>query len=508
MFVQRLYVASSVNAAARLPLQRLYPWNMVLCKPVCSDKRMIAHSIDVEDEEVATATSFAELKVDDRLLSYLPGTIQQPTEVQIAAIPPILEGKNVAIQSHTGSGKTLSYLLPVMTRAIRRAEASWKSASRRTRADAAHVQAVIVTPNRELAMQIVRVAESLLSKDSKNLVQQCIGGANFVRQREALRFHRPVIVVGTPGRLAELSRDGALQSHNVNILVLDEADQLLAPQFREEMSRIAEHTGKKATDGRQTIVVSATLTPKVLAYLQQWCPDPEQIFIGVHKEEEDTIVGGRKHAPKSYTPVWGWSGNDGATSSRVFGGEYERTSSSAGGFRTSDAGAAVAMPPQLKHFFVPSSPQHKVDVVRRAIHAMGAQRVLIFMNFQHRLKDTEAKLAAKRMAVKSLHGELTKQERANTLNAFKSGKLQALVVSDVAARGLDIPECDAVIHLELPSDPSHYAHRAGRTGRAGRPGAVVSIISGGEKFVIEKFGKKLGVDIAEAEVTFGDMRLK
>jgi superfamily II DNA/RNA helicase len=452
--------------------------------------------------------------------------IKDPTQVQIASIPDIVAGKNVAIQSHTGSGKTLAYLLPVLTLAIQKAEEEWANVTRKTAASTGTVQAVIVVPSRELAMQIVRVAQSLLPADARKAVQQCIGGANFLRQKEALKLNKPFLVVGTPGRLAEMSRDGSLQSHGSGILVLDEVDQLLAPQFREEMSRITDHTGKKAVNGRQTIVVSATLTPKVLQHLQGWCPNAQHVYVSGAKNIAASAAGSFSErwqgdddanndgdasssndsssnlesfaSSGTVAPSWGW-GNSQKSNPLA-----ERTSSSAG-FAADAHAAAAAMPPHITHCYISCAPQHKVDTIRKTMHALGIEKALIFMNFQQRLKDTEAKLAAKNMSVGSLHGELTKQQRSSTLAAFRAGKYRALVVSDVAARGLDVFDCDAVIHMELPSDAAHYAHRAGRTGRAGRPGVVVSVVSGGEKFVVDKLAGKLKINIPEVDLSHGEM---
>jgi superfamily II DNA/RNA helicase len=409
-----------------------------------------------------------------------------------------------------------------MSFAVQKAEQEWSLATRKNRASLGQVQAIIVTPSRELAMQIVRVAESLLPDSAKRAVQQCIGGANMLRQRENLKMYKPIVVVGTPGRLAELSRDGALQTHKCPILVLDEADQLLAPQFREEMQRITEHTGKKCDNGRQTIIVSATLTPRVLSLCEVWCPQPRNLFIGavpgpqsVPEDENNTddvdlqltVNGGAAPGTAAADgaeggaaggPSWGW----GIPGSTYIPELNDRRIGSAGGYGNRDAAPAIA--PGLTHLYVKSAPQHRVDTLRKAIHATNAQRVLVFMNFQQRLKDAEQKLAARKMKVASLHGDMSKQERQNTLAGFKNGKYRALLVSDVAARGLDVPDCDAVFNLELPTDAAHYAHRAGRTGRAGKEGIVVTVASGGETFVVEKLGKRLGVNFAEIKLEGGD----
>ena len=434
--------------------------------------------------------------------------INSPTPVQKQAIPTILQGSNTAIQCYTGSGKTLAYLLPVLTISISRAEEEWSKVTRKTAGMAGTVQTVVVVPSRELAMQIVRVAQSILPVQAKQSVQQCIGGANIHRQREALKLNKPIMVVGTPGRLAELSRDGSLQTHRCGILVLDEIDQLLAPQFREEMVRITEHTGKKFEPKRQTVAVSATMTARVLSMCSPWCPKPEQIFIDTDgnrvdapkEEEEERIPSRLEQVAKSQGefPSRGWGDPD-----EVFPEGIPITTGSAGGYGGQIATPSVA--PGLDHVFIFSAPQHKVDALRRVLNATEANKALVFMNFQHRLKDSEARLKAKKIRAASLHGEMTKVERRNALDAFRAGKIQVLLVSDVAARGLDVPDCDAVVNLELPSDPAHYAHRAGRTGRGGRPGTVVSIVTNRERFVVQKFESALGIQIDEVEARFGSI---
>ena len=449
-----------------------------------------------------------DLGVDERLEAGLVAEgIVEPTPVQRVSIPKILSGVNAALQCYTGSGKTLAYLLPALTLAITKSEQEWSKVTRKNRGEAGKVHCMIVVPSRELAMQIVRVAHAVLPPQAKQSVQQCIGGANIHRQRDALKLQKPIMVVGTPGRLAELSRDGSLQTHHCGILIMDEIDQLLAPQFREEMVRITDHTGKKCDGGRQTVVVSATMTARVLAMCSPWCPNPEKIFIDgagnrVEPPKEENVVPRSVLAETARVqgefPSRGWGDPD-----EVFPEGIPITTSSAGGYGGRASTPSIA--PNLAHVYVSSPPQHKVDALRRSLHAVDAQRALVFMNFQHRLKETEAKLKAKKISAASLHGEMTKTERKNALDAFRRGKLRVLLVSDVAARGLDIPECDAVVNLELPSDPSHYAHRAGRTGRAGRDGVVISLVTDRERFVMKKFSDTLGITIDQVENKFGTM---
>ena len=168
-------------------------------------------------------------------------------------------------------------------------------------------------------------------------------------------------------------------------------------------------------------------------------------------------------------------------------------------------GVKESLPPNLQHFYAISKPQHKVDMARKCIHATGAQSIIVFMNHPRRLKDAVFKLEARGIIASSLHGELSKLERTNTLAAFRNRKIRVLVTSEVGARGLDIPDCDLVVNLELPTDMTHYAHRAGRTGRIGRKGTVVSICGENEVFVLKKFQRQLGIHIEQCELIKGGL---
>jgi superfamily II DNA/RNA helicase len=218
-----------------------------------------------ESEDDATPASFRDLGVGAKLARALSSVgIETPSIAQRAAVPAIMKGENVAMQSHTGSGKTLAYLLPIICELFDENTGT-------VRADVGNgVRALVVAPSQELAMQIVRQVERVLGPLGRQITQQAIGGANARRQEEAIRKKRPLIVVGTPGRLAELSRAGILQTHGVRTLVIDEADDLLASNFRRDMARISDHTGKGIPGGRQTVIVSATLKQETLdayAYL-------------------------------------------------------------------------------------------------------------------------------------------------------------------------------------------------------------------------------------------------
>lgn len=415
--------------------------------------------------------------------------LTSPTPVQAVAIPHLLAGYDAAVQSYTGSGKTLAYLLPILSRVGPLQDARCREEGRDAEPADRGVAAVIVAPSRELAMQIVREAERFLGPQHRRVVQQLIGGANQRRQEEGLRQNKPLVVVGTPGRIADISRAGKLHTHGCRFLVLDEADSLFSQQFRLDMLRILEHVGRRraeegasprvaSSDGlprrteRQLILVSATMPVQVLTAAARWGHQPLLLRASGRQELDGAVGGGSSPG-----------------------------SSPAG--RAAVEGVLESLPPNLDHRYVVAEHRHKVDALRRCVHAADARAAIVFMNFSGRLKDTVFKLEARSMSAGCLHGDMDKVARANVLSAFRNGKLRVLVVSEVAARGLDVMECDLVVNLELPTDAAHYVHRAGRTGRLGRGGLVVTICEEREVFVLEKFASRLGLSIARSTLAEG-----
>ncbi|GBG76002.1 hypothetical protein CBR_g21243 [Chara braunii] len=475
------------------------------------------------------STGFEDLKLSPRLAARLQEIgVTRPTDVQVGAIPVLMEGRDAAVQSYTGSGKTLAYLLPLLTRVgplkaeMERAipdELGGESApgnrkqlqAKRAEAGEGKIEAVIVAPSRELGMQIVREIERIVGNEQRHVVQQLIGGASLWRQEEGLKKHKPAIVVGTPGRLADLSRSGRLQTHACKMLVLDEAEELLSPNFKPDMLRILEHVGRRrgisssapssAVRGasalemekksrkseRQLVLVSATMPPSVIAAAGRWGDEAVVVRASMNATEvqpweKAMTKNGRQHDKGS---------NRGPADARE------------GAIGSEESDREVVVPPNIAHWVVVTDGRHKVDAVRRTIHALEAQKVLVFMNFGRRLKDARFKLASRGLTVGCLHGDMGKVERANVLAGFRDGSLRVLLVSDVAARGLDIADCDLVVNLELPTDASHYGHRAGRTGRIGKKGCVVSVCEERESFVVEKFAKRLGITMTRGDVKEG-----
>ncbi|OMO79467.1 hypothetical protein CCACVL1_13661 [Corchorus capsularis] len=450
----------------------------------------VKKALEIESAPFA-AESFPELGLPPLLLERLETAgFTVPTDVQSAAVPTILKGHDVVIQSYTGSGKTLAYLLPILSEVgpLKKKSPNGEAESGKKK----EIEAVIVAPSRELGMQIVREVEKILGPADKRVVQQLVGGANRSRQEEALKKNKPAIVVGTPGRIAEISAAGRLHTHGCRFLVLDEVDELLSFNFREHMHRILEHVGRKAGADprgspvkraeRQTIMVSATVPYSVIRAARNWGCDP-------------LLVQAKRVMPlESFSP---------AEPVNIL--KSTSTSDSSSSMQTQ--AASQSLPPALKHYHCVTKLQHKVDTLRRCVHALDAKSVIAFMNHTKQLKDAVFKLEARGMKAAELHGDLGKLARSTTLKKFKDGELRVLVTNELSARGLDVPECDLVVNLDLPTDSIHYAHRAGRTGRLGRKGTVVTICEEPEVFVVKKLQKQLGVPIPACEFTEGELHV-
>lgn len=450
----------------------------------------VKKTLEIESAPFA-AKSFSELGLPPPLIERLEREgFNVPTDVQSAAIPTILKNHDAVIQSYTGSGKTLAYVLPILSE-VGPLKNNYSSADKET-GKKTEIEAVVVAPSRELAMQIVREVEKLLGPENKRVVQQLVGGANRSRQEEALKKNKPLIVVGTPGRIAEISAAGKLHTHGCRFLVLDEVDELLSFNFRQDIHRILEHVGRRSGADpqgqknslvrwadRRTIMVSATVPFSVVRAARSWACDPLLV------------------QAKSVIPLESLAPGTVNLSSP--------TSSSNSDSNLQHQATVQSLPPALKHYYCVTRLQHKIDTLRRCVHALNAQSVIAFMNHTRQLKDAVFKLEARGMKAAELHGDLGKLGRSTILKKFKSGEVRVLVTNELAARGLDVPECDLVVNLDLPTDSIHYAHRAGRTGRLGRKGTVVTICEEREVFVVKKLQKQLGVPIPACDFTEGKL---
>eukprot|EP00775_Hariotina_reticulata_P006670 gene6670-6894_t len=257
---------------------------------------------------------------------------------------------------------------------------------------------------------------------------------------------------------------------------------------------------------RQTVLVSATLWAGGLVRFKDWCLDPVFVTMGGAAptlSPEVDAGDGVTDVDAGDSKTWGWGakGWEGPASVVQQG---PKTQGMAGG--AEGAALVPTLPPNLEHRYLVASAAHRADAMRRALYALGIEGMALgFMNWQQRLKDVAAKMEAKKITVGQLHGEMSALDRAAVLEGARRGAFQVMLVSDVAARGLDLPQIDVVVNIELPSNAAHYAHRAGRTGRMGAPGMVLTLIAPGERFVVERLSKRLGVPILECHLAAGEL---
>jgi ATP-dependent RNA helicase RhlE len=349
----------------------------------------------------------------------LQAGITAPTPIQQAAIPPAVEGRDVMAQAKTGSGKTLAFLLPMIERALRP-----MASSEGTRLGASGgprrkgPQFLILAPTRELALQI----DTELRKYAPPTVTSLAvyGGTPIERHYRALR-HTPHVVVGTPGRLLDLAGSRHLDLGAVTWLVMDEADQMLDRGFLRDIQRIL---GLLPPE-RQTLLFSATFSTEIQQLAGSMQRNPVRISVDPGISSPSTIT----HAYY------------------VVPAEHSRT--------------------QLVHTLL------------KAVKV--GERSMIFCDQKYKVRRLAAKLGGETASVGAITGNHSQAQRERTLGAFRAGRLRSLVATDVAARGLDIPDVAQVIHYELPVNPNSYVHRVGRTGRAEKEGATFLILSQAEE---------------------------
>ena len=335
------------------------------------------------------------------------------TDIQERAIPDQIDNKDMIIESPTGTGKTLAYALP----ALSKLNPGIKNA-----------QVLFLAPTRELAMQIYEVCQKF-TENSGLSGASLIGGANMQRQLDKLK-KKPQYIVGTPGRVKELIQNKKLKVHDVKTIVIDEADHIIEAGFNGDVEQVIGATLKD----RQLVFVSATINKKTEDWSRKLAVDP--VVVKVQNE---------------------------------------------------------AVESQVTHTFMVSEYRDKVDNLRKLIRHTPDIKAMVFINSSMKMDEFASKLEYKKIKLGVLAGNSTKQERQKVLNDFKNGKIPVLLTTDVATRGLDIPDVTHVVHFELPEDVKQYVHRSGRTGRMGKEGTVVSLVTKAELSSVKKWTAKMNV---------------
>jgi ATP-dependent RNA helicase RhlE len=350
-----------------------------------------------------------------------------PTPVQVQAIPVILGGRDLLAGAQTGTGKTAAFVLPM----LQTLHKSRPGGPRR-------VRGLVVVPTRELALQ---VEQSIRTYGVHRPIRSVAiyGGVRMDRQVRALR-NGAEIVVATPGRLLDHVRQRTVDLRQVEILVLDEADRMLDMGFIHDIKRILEQLPKE----RQSLLFSATFSPKIRGLAQELLDDPESIDV----------------APRN-TPA-----------------------------------APIR---QVVH---PVDKGQKRHLLTHMVRTKRVDQVLVFTRTKRGANRLAEQLGKDGIDAAAIHGNKSQSQRVRALSAFKQGRSQVLVATDVAARGLDIQALPHVINYELPDVPEDYVHRIGRTGRAGLEGTAISLVSSDEQELMQGIEKLLKRSL-EQEVVEG-----
>ncbi|TAJ12039.1 DEAD/DEAH box helicase [Marinilabiliaceae bacterium JC017] len=363
--------------------------------------------------------SFTSLGLSPSLLRTLAANnFTQPFPIQQQAIPAILNRKDVLGIAQTGSGKTASYVLPVLMNL----QGSTTTKNR-------HVNALVLVPTRELAVQVREVFQMFGSKLPEPIKSLAVyGGVSINPQMIALQNVN--VLVATPGRLLELVESNAVHLSDIETLVLDEADKMLNLGFKEEMNRIFALLPKK----RQNLLFSATLSEDINQINQFLLHDPLVIKIEAPKDNIELIN-------------------------------------------------------QLG-YFVPE--EKKGPLLRYIIKHNELKQVLVFTSSVYKADNVADKLRKNGIDAIAIHSKKSQGARTKALSKFKAGELQVLVTTDLLARGIDIEFLPCVINYELPRSPKDYIHRIGRTGRAESPGDAISLVTPEDKHHFKIIQKKMG----------------
>jgi ATP-dependent RNA helicase DeaD len=342
-----------------------------------------------------TVTLFGEIALSKKTAAAITAMgFEEPSPIQSQTIPLVLTGKDVLGQAQTGTGKTAAFGIPIMERIT----------------EARQIQALVLTPTRELAIQ---VSEELakIGKFKRIKTLPIYGGQAIVRQIRTLKLGVQV-VIGTPGRLLDHIRRNTIKLDHVKMLVLDEADEMLDMGFIDDIESILAHVPTE----RQTLLFSATMPAEIMRLANRYMKD--RVTVTISKEQ-----------------------------------------------------LTVPLIDQIYY-----ETRDKLDGLCRVLDSETVDRVIIFCRTKKGVDDLVASLSARGYISDGLHGDLSQTQRDRVMKKFRDGKLDILIATDVAARGLDIDHISHVINYDIPQDPESYVHRIGRTGRAGKKGVAITFI--------------------------------
>lgn len=351
---------------------------------------------------------FEELNIDERILRAIEDMgFEETSPIQTQAIPAVCEGIDVVGQAQTGTGKTAAYTIPMLMKIDPQIKKP---------------QAIVLCPTRELAVQVAEEIRKLAKYMSDIKVLPVYGGQEIVRQIKSLKTGVQIIV-GTPGRVMDHMRRKTVKFDNINMVILDEADEMLDMGFREDMETILTETPQD----RQTVMFSATMPKAIMDIARNFQKDARVIKV-VRKE---------------------------LTVSNI------------------------------EQFYYEVRPKNKTEVLCRLIDIYNPRLSVVFCNTKRQVDELISELKGRGYFADGIHGDMKQQQRDRVMDDFRSGNVDILIATDVAARGIDVDDVDIVFNYDIPQDEEYYVHRIGRTGRAGRSGMALSFISGKEVYKLK-----------------------
>jgi len=351
---------------------------------------------------------FADLGVSPEILKAVDKMgFEEASPIQTAVLPPALAGKDVVGQSATGSGKTAAFAIPVIEKVVVTKRA---------------VQALILCPTRELAVQVAEEVGKLASFKRGLLEVPIYGGQSYERQYRALAAGAQV-VIGTPGRVMDLMERGALKLDQLQVVVLDEADRMLDMGFRDDIERIL----SSVPETRQLLFFSATMPRAIQDLIRRYSRDPAWVRIEAHTHTA----------------------------------------------------------PQVDQVFYEVERRSKIEALTRLIDRNDFRYGIIFCSTKIMVDELDENMHARGYNVDRLHGDLSQMQRTRVMEKFKRRGFEFLIPTDVAARGLDVDDLEVVFNYDLPNDAEDYTHRIGRTGRAGKSGQAITFVCGREIYKLQ-----------------------
>lgn len=348
---------------------------------------------------------FEELQLDHRIMRAVTDMgFEEASPIQTRAIPVQLAGRDIIGQAQTGTGKTAAFGIPLLQKIDPKNK---------------KLQAVVLCPTRELAIQVAEEIRNLAKYMHGIKVLPIYGGQEIVRQIKGLKDGTQLII-GTPGRVMDHMRRKTVKFDQVHTVVMDEADEMLDMGFLEDMETIL----SQLPEERQTILFSATMPDEILKIAQNFQKEPELIRV---VKKELTV-------------------------------------------------------PRVTQYYYEVKPKTKVEVMCRLMELYGLKRSIAFCNTKKQVDELVDELQGRGYFAEGLHGDLKQVQRDRVMNSFRKGNTEILVATDVAARGIDVDDVEAVFNYDIPHDDEYYVHRIGRTGRAGREGIAFSLVVGREVY--------------------------